>query len=305
MNIEKIFYSLIGCIVASVIIQNSYNLEFPYMIGATIILWVGCLAVHAISEKRIKDKSIQLEERNNEFIQQTVDKLITTITTESKSTNKVYEDVMTSVRDRFEKTCSQIEQMSREEKESIITCVNRLTDSVSAEIVNIHEDISKTNETLKYVLNVEREFSSQVNSIEKSIVDRNDVMTQVLADFRAATEEIKELKSISSNIQNGAEDIRSMLGSVQACSDEANGKIDDLRRVISDAKEDMERVLTVISDNLQGNMDKQLEIVEQYDVLLGKVNDEILVKIINDSNNVVQLLKDCYTMLEINRKARR
>ena len=399
MNIEKNFYSLIGCIVAAVIIQNSYNLKLSYMIGVVIILWGGCFAAHVINEKRIKRNSHQLEERNNELIQQTIEKLITTITTESKSTNKGYEDAMTSARtvildkldfldtnekmdrralleelsekvllelkkidanrskafhdeltiinnslkqyyltetkkicDQFEKTGNQIEQVSREERKNILSCVNKLAESVSTGIVSIREDIGKANETLNCVLNTGKEFFSQANSIEKLIVDRNNVMTQTLTDFRTAIgEEINELNSsvsnavhncqevfannmkeasetlngILSNIQNEVGDIDRTLESIQSCSNETNEEIDDLKGAISDARENMESILADISFNLQGSMDKQLEIVERYDDLLGKVNDEILVKIINDSNNVVQLLKDCYTMLEINRRARR
>ena len=49
---------------------------------------------------------------------------------------------------------------------------------------------------------------------------------------------------------------------------------------------------------------EEQSILESYNDLLGRINDEVIVKLINDSNTLLKCMKDCYNLLDSQRRAK-
>lgn len=244
-------------------------------------------AINSMSEKFIDSQLTNMREFNNSTQEMRKD-IISIKSALENAANDIHIEQIEIV-----KELEQIETVTKEFKEysdkkmnkslsEIVSCIEQNVETLSNGLIS---EITK----LKGYL----EKYSGIQSIERENI--NKTVTALSDNFMGCI----------SNVQDAIDEIGVGVREIKNCSENSLEKLDDVKGVIFDKGEDVSNKITELSNEMQESTDKQLEIISgesnilsQYDKLLSYINDDVVVKMINDSDNLLKCMKDCYSLLE-------
>lgn len=122
----------------------------------------------------------------------------------------------------------------------------------------------------------------------------------------------KDLCGILANLQSALEDAGSKISDIQSTDENMYGLLEDAKNKLDDVEGAIGEGTGKIEDAVSQNMERQNEIVteeqhilDSYNKLLGRINDEVIAKLISDSNSLLKCMQDCYNLLDSQRRVKK
>ena len=126
------------------------------------------------------------------------------------------------------------------------------------------------------------------------------------------SEKYKDLCGILSNLQSALDVTDSKISNIQNTRSSIYDLLEDTKNKLHDIESAIGEGTEKIEEAMFESMERQKEIVTEeqsilgsYNNLLGRINDEVIVKLINDSNTLLKCMRDCYNLLDSQRRAKK
>ena len=290
MNYEKIGYSFIGSLIAGSIIQNNMGMGQQYFFIISVGLWAVCIGVqwwNCKREEKVRDKFENLKLETRDAI---VKSIIETISTAS-------EKEIACIKEEISKLAEYHKSMPLGLQETL----NKLDEKL-LEISQINENINETvsNSIAASEKAIIQSFEKVSDTTSQSLLNILSELTKLFnGDFREMLRNLQDtlnntessIKSIDNNMYGLLEDNGNNLKEIKASIEEGYGEI---KEAVSKSMEEQREIVNT-----------EQSILNSYDELLGRINDEVIAKMISDSDTLLKCMKDCYNLLDSQRKAKR
>lgn len=217
--------------------------------------------------------------------------------------------------------CSQLIEESchiQEEIKQKIDFISQLNEKYISTIGTAFSDIVDQIHRLKDEIEANKNtLNGAIENEQKSILESLSALMNLLNIINTDTKEkISEvyigLCGILSNLQSVLDAVEGKIGDIQNTDDSMYGLLEDTKSKLNDVEDDIGEGVGKIEDAISQGMEKQNEIVieeqcilDSYNELLGRINDEVIVKLISDSNSLLKCMRDCYNLLDSQRRAKR
>ena len=185
-----------------------------------------------------------------------------------------------------------IKEVSAKNKDCVCNEISKLNDLVKG----------NQNLTIDQIKLLESELEAVNETIEK---EQGNVITKI-------SEMLKDFPGIFSNMQAALDNANGMIGDIQNTDNGMYGLLEDANNSLQSVGPAIEEGTQKIAEAVSLSLDKQNSIVaeeqsilESYNELLSRINDEVIAKMINDSNTLLKCLKDCYNLLDSQRRAKK
>lgn len=156
--------------------------------------------------------------------------------------------------------------------------------------VEINNTISEMNNNLSKIQNIK--IDAIMEELKHIIKEFKDTVEGMISNMQATHDTI--LNNVD-EIKDFDKDLHDYVGNMHLL-------VDEMKLSYSDEKNDLFTKIDEIKECVDGNVEKQSVIIEQYDKVLCRINDDVIVNIINDSNNLLKCMKDCYILMDSIRK---
>ena len=343
MNFEKVSYSFIWSLIAGAIIQDTMNWPWPYFLIISVCLWAICIGMQYYSfkkEVRIRDKCAdqELAKHNEEF-----ERIISTIencTNQQIASLKEGLDlikehngeenrrVIGEVR-KLLLSLEKYDDMNAKKSQEIIDLLTRfekeyseISNEQSSQIELMFKDsflslqvsLDSINDNLSYIRKIENGIDVNICNMTKVLSDCMDKSVKDLKEDvnKNVLQHLEELKGSISNLQSEVEFVNVHVSNIDNTEEQQRGMQEDANNKLNEIYEEIQNIVNQFSERLTEGIDKQSdiilreeEILVKYDVVLKRINDEVIIKLINDSNNMLKCIKDCYNLLEMIRRNRK
>ena len=293
MNYEKIGYSFIGSLIAGSIIQNNMGMGQQYFFIISVGLWAVCIGVqwwNCKREEKVRDKFENLKLETRDAI---VKSLIETISTAS-------EKEIACIKEEISKLAEYHKSMPSGLQETL----NKLDEKL-LEISQINKNINETvsNSIASSEKAIIQSFEKVSDTTSQSILNSLSELTKLLnGDFR----------EMLSNLQGTLDNTKSSISEIKSIDNNMYGLLEDNGNNLKEIKDSIEEGYGEIKEAVSQSVEEQREIVNteqsilnSYDELLGRINDEVIAKMISDSDTLLKCMKDCYNLLDSQRRAKR
>lgn len=122
----------------------------------------------------------------------------------------------------------------------------------------------------------------------------------------------KDLCGILANLQSALEEAGSEISNMHDTDEHMYGVLEDAKNKLDEIEEAIGIGAGKIEDAVSQSMERQNEIVteeqrilDSYDKLLKRINDEVIAKLISDSNNLLKCMQDYYNLLDSQRRVKK
>jgi hypothetical protein len=256
-------------------------------------MWIICIIAQWYDTKIEKATTKELEEKKQNKIDQ-FENCITNCLEELKIDIK--------------NIASGIEQQSTE--------VQVFISGISASVKLIASNISSLTEThnnncvvLNEIKLTNMEVLSELKSIQSNLgvlpdiaalsKDDKEKLGEISECIDGASKELTESLSFVSNISSYIEMMQPVITSIKDTIDDNKNALED---VCSSTRE-TKNILEEFGPKVDGLALREEDVVDKYDELLRIINDEIVVKTVSDSKNMLKILKDCYNYLDFQKRS--
>lgn len=193
-------------------------------------------------------------------------------------------------------------------KERIVSEIS-MNGNIMRSVVDIICDklsVNKENYMNELKENINRDFTSLENALRESLKLVSETIGNTISELS------ENHMGIMSNVQNSLDDMSGNVSSIRSINIDTYSKIEDTNTKLEELGENLTTKVSELSELMSDNIDKQLGIISeqenvllQYDKIISSINNDVVVKMINDSNNLLKCMKDCYNLLESIRRVRK
>jgi hypothetical protein len=173
-------------------------------------------------------------------------------------------------------------------------------DSICAEIISISELINKL--LGNYSSLIEDYGVKLSKSIEEFVTNHHEDNEMLKQEI---TSTLDNLNGNISNVHSDTTNIFECVNGIQGTNSELGDKLDEVINEIGESKDERSIKIDEIVEEMGLNSQRQSELVsneseliDRYNSLIKYINNEVVVKLISDSDNLLNCMKDCYALLE-------
>lgn len=192
------------------------------------------------------------------------------------SNGNVITETQNLMREKFE-SCNDIGRLIKDEIISDSKEHKTLLSSICSASSDIVAKLEMTNETTRDMSEKYNDLCGILSNLQ-SVLDNTD-------------NNIVEIKNIDADMYSLIVDLR-------------NDTDFNLKEIDSTVKETINEKISASMESQRQIIDGEQEILVSYDKLLGRINDEVIAKMISDSDTLLKCIRDFYNLLESQRRAK-
>lgn len=191
--------------------------------------------------------------------------------------------------------------------EKYVSTIGTLSSNIIDQIQRLKDELEANKNTLNGAIENEQK------SILESLSELMNLLNTINTDTKGKMSEVYTgLCGILSNLQSVLDATESKIGDIQNTDNSMYGLLEDAKNKLNDVEGAIGEGVGKIEDAVSQSMERQNEIVTEeqcilnsYNELLGRINDEVIAKLISDSNSLLKCMRDCYNLLDSQRRAKR
>lgn len=193
------------------------------------------------------------------------------------------------------------------QNEYMVSTMKSGTEDAIDQIIMLKDEV----EVSKVAVNetIENEQKAVISKLSELM----NLFNTINEDTKGNLSEIyKDLCGILSNLQSVLDATDSKISSIQNTDssmydllEDAKNKLHDVESAIGDGTEKIEEAMSESMERQKEIVTEEQSILGSYNDLLSRINDEVIVKLINDSNTLLKCMKDCYNLLDSQRRAKK
>ena len=207
-----------------------------------------------------------------------------------------------------------IENVSVENKDCVCNEIRILKELVDGkqrdaidQIIVLKDEVKTSKEVVKGTIKNGQE------TILTNLSELMRLLNSINEDTKSNISKIsKDLCGVLCNLQSELEETNSKISEIQNVDssmfgllEDTNNKFQDVESSIGDGTERIEQAVEHSMDRQKEIVTEEQNILDSYNELLSRINDEVIVKMVNDSNTLLKCMKDCYNLLDSQRRAKK